>query len=63
VQAHDEKDECNVGDKVKIRLCRPLSKNKSYVVTEILDRSKILDLSTFQSDAPSFAASAVHEAK
>ncbi|MFK7973354.1 MAG: 30S ribosomal protein S17 [Rickettsiaceae bacterium] len=30
--AHDEKNACKVGDKVKIQECRPLSKTKSWVV-------------------------------
>ena len=61
VQAHDEKDECNVGDTVRIRLCRPLSKNKSYTVTEVLHRSRLLDMSRVQAvgNAHSFAASGV----
>uniref|UniRef100_A0A061QT75 Small subunit ribosomal protein S17 n=1 Tax=Tetraselmis sp. GSL018 TaxID=582737 RepID=A0A061QT75_9CHLO len=41
--AHDEKNECNIGDIVRIQLCRPLSKNKSFTVTEILQRAKIFD--------------------
>lgn len=31
--AHDEKNEYQVGDKVTIQECRPISKNKSWVVT------------------------------
>lgn len=42
LMAHDENDECKVGDTVKIRLCRPLSKHKSYTVTDIVHRSKVL---------------------
>jgi small subunit ribosomal protein S17 len=33
-QAHDEKGECKVGDKVAIEECRPLSKNKRWRVVE-----------------------------
>lgn len=32
--AHDENNECKVGDKVKIEECRPISKTKSWVVME-----------------------------
>lgn len=45
LMAHDEKNECQVGDTVRIRLCRPLSKNKSYTVTDVLQKSKVLHLS------------------
>lgn len=41
--AHDEGNECNIGDIVRIHLCRPLSKNKSFTVTEVLQRAKIYD--------------------
>ncbi|MBA2628518.1 MAG: 30S ribosomal protein S17 [Rickettsiaceae bacterium] len=32
--AHDENNECKVGDKVRIEECRPISKTKSWVVME-----------------------------
>jgi small subunit ribosomal protein S17 len=32
--AHDENNECKVGDKVKIEECRPISKTKSWMVME-----------------------------
>jgi small subunit ribosomal protein S17 len=38
--AHDEKNDCNVGDIVKIMETRPLSKNKTWRVVEILERAK-----------------------
>lgn len=37
---HDEKNECKVGDTVKITETRPLSKNKSWRVVEIIERAK-----------------------
>jgi len=40
--AHDENNECNVGDKVEIRSSRPLSKTKRWRVTEILQRSVLV---------------------
>ena len=36
--AHDEKDECHIGDRVEIRESRPLSRNKRWTVTSILER-------------------------
>jgi small subunit ribosomal protein S17 len=38
--AHDEKDICSIGDKVKIAETRPLSKRKRWRVTEILEKRK-----------------------
>ena len=38
--AHDEKNECNVGDTVRIMETRPLSKLKRWRVVEILERAK-----------------------
>lgn len=38
--AHDEKNECNEGDTVKIIESRPLSKRKKWALVEILERAK-----------------------
>jgi len=38
--AHDEKNECHVGDTVKIEETRPLSKTKNWRLVEILERAK-----------------------
>ncbi len=38
--AHDEKNECNIGDKVKIFETRPLSKTKRWRVGEIIEKAK-----------------------
>ena len=38
--AHDETNNCNVGDVVKIMVTRPLSKNKTWRVVEIIERAK-----------------------
>lgn len=38
--AHDEKNECNIGDKVKVMETRPLSKTKSWRLVEIIERAK-----------------------
>ena len=40
--AHDEKNECRVGDKVRIIECRPLSKNKCWRLTEILSKAPVV---------------------
>ena len=38
--AHDEKNECNVGDKVRIMEIRPLSKTKRWRLVEITEKAK-----------------------
>ena len=38
--AHDEKNDCNNGDTVKIMETRPISKNKSWRLVEIIERAK-----------------------
>ncbi len=38
--AHDEKEECNIGDTVKIMETRPLSKTKCWRLVEIIERAK-----------------------
>jgi small subunit ribosomal protein S17 len=38
--AHDEKDECKIGDKVRIFETRPLSKTKRWRVSEVIERAK-----------------------
>ncbi len=38
--AHDEKDDCRVGDTVLIGETRPMSKRKRWTVLEVLDRAK-----------------------
>ena len=40
VKAHDENNECHVGDKVKIMETRPLSKDKRWRVVEIVEKAK-----------------------
>jgi small subunit ribosomal protein S17 len=37
--AHDEKNECKIGDKVEILESRPISKNKRWVVTRIVEKA------------------------
>ena len=38
--AHDETNDCNEGDKVRIMETRPLSKTKCWRLVEIIDRAK-----------------------
>ncbi len=38
--AHDENDDCNIGDKVKIMETRPMSKSKNWRLVEIIERAK-----------------------
>lgn len=38
--AHDEKNDCNIGDTVKIMESRPVSKIKNWRLVEILERAK-----------------------
>jgi small subunit ribosomal protein S17 len=39
-KAHDENNECNIGDRVKIMETRPLSKEKRWRLVEIIERAK-----------------------
>lgn len=38
--AHDENNECHVGDRVEMMECRPISKQKRWRVSQILQRAK-----------------------
>jgi small subunit ribosomal protein S17 len=38
--AHDENNDCNIGDLVRIMETRPLSKNKRWRLVEIIERAK-----------------------
>jgi small subunit ribosomal protein S17 len=40
MKAHDEQNEARVGDRVRVVETRPLSKDKHWLVTEILERAK-----------------------
>ncbi len=39
VMAHDEANECKSGDRVAISECRPISKNKSWAVVNVVERA------------------------
>ena len=38
--AHDEKNECQIGDKVRLMETRPLSKTKRWRLVEIIEKAK-----------------------
>ena len=40
LKAHDENNECGVGDTVKVMECRPLSKDKRWRLVEIIEKAK-----------------------
>lgn len=40
LKAHDENNECNMGDTVKVMETRPLSKDKRWRLVEIVERAK-----------------------
>jgi len=40
LKAHDEKNECGIGDKVKVMETRPLSKDKRWRLVEILEKAQ-----------------------
>lgn len=40
LKAHDENNECGIGDKVKIMETRPLSKDKRWRVVSIIEKAK-----------------------
>ncbi len=40
LKAHDEKNECKVGDRVKVMETRPLSKDKRWRLVEIIEKAK-----------------------
>ncbi|WVZ92696.1 hypothetical protein U9M48_038742 [Paspalum notatum var. saurae] len=54
--AHDEADDCNIGDRVRLDPSRPLSRHKHWVVAEIIRRAKVYV-------PPSATASIEHDTK
>jgi small subunit ribosomal protein S17 len=40
LKAHDEKNECSLGDKVKVMETRPLSKDKRWRLVEIIEKAQ-----------------------
>ncbi len=40
LKAHDEKNECRIGDRIRVMETRPLSKDKRWRLVEIIERAK-----------------------
>ncbi|MBI5325908.1 MAG: 30S ribosomal protein S17 [Ignavibacteriae bacterium] len=40
IMAHDERNECSIGDTVKVKECRPLSRNKRWELIEVIEKAK-----------------------
>ncbi|MCH3971246.1 MAG: 30S ribosomal protein S17 [Oscillospiraceae bacterium] len=40
LKAHDENNECNIGDRVRVMETRPLSKDKHWRLVEIIEKAK-----------------------
>ena len=40
LKAHDENNECNIGDRVKVMETRPLSKDKRWRLVEIVEKAR-----------------------
>ncbi len=40
IHAHDEKNDCNIGDTVRVMETRPLSKSKRWRLIEVIERAK-----------------------
>lgn len=43
VKAHDEQGQCHVGDRVLIVECRPLSRDKRWRVSKVLERGHVME--------------------
>lgn len=41
--AHDENEQCNIGDEVLVHETRPLSKRKRWALTKILSKSSLIN--------------------
>ena len=41
LHAHDENNVCNKGDVVTVRECRPLSKNKSWMLVDVVEKAGV----------------------
>ncbi|WWO95426.1 MAG: 30S ribosomal protein S17 [Candidatus Dasytiphilus stammeri] len=45
IHIHDEFNECNIGDLVEIKECRPLSKTKAWTLVKLVKKSPFLESS------------------
>jgi small subunit ribosomal protein S17 len=51
LKAHDEQNQCHVGDRVLIVECRPLSRDKRWRVSKILERARAAEEGSKAADA------------
>jgi len=51
-KAHDEQNTCSLGDVVRIEEARPMSKEKRWVVAEILEKRQVAEVQPSQIAAP-----------
>ncbi len=56
--AHDEGNDCKIGDSVLIEECRPISKRKTWRVIEVLERREVAEIQPGEIAAPSLNAEA-----
>lgn len=42
LHAHDENNECGIGDTVSITECRPISKSKTWRLVNVIEKAKII---------------------
>jgi|TARA_B110000444_G_C18849412_1_gene604362 small subunit ribosomal protein S17 len=40
--AHDENEECNIGDQVLVQECRPLSRKKRWMLSKVISKSSLV---------------------
>ena len=50
-KAHDERNQCRVGDRVRIVETRPLSRDKRWAVRAVVERAKVLDIAPVAREA------------
>jgi small subunit ribosomal protein S17 len=62
-KAHDERNECQIGDRVRLVETRPLSRDKRWAVQAILSRSEALADAIAQAEAEKAAVKARAEAE
>jgi small subunit ribosomal protein S17 len=41
LHAHDENNECRLGDEVEVRECRPMSKTKSWTLVRVVEKARV----------------------
>jgi len=56
--AHDETNDCNIGDEVRLQPSRPLSKRKHWIVQDIIRRARIFEAPDLSKIAAAQAAQA-----